>query len=140
MNNDLHKESEKILWKRNEENRPDKGILRNDLGIGRTTYPSMGYIEHRVNETDRIGSTRGFDLGDHYLRHMQNAMEEWYSKPRDGQAMRIAADKSIYATTSEMASSQSTGAFEQRRNQPVLDSRILWLDRSTICADRPLRQ
>jgi hypothetical protein len=92
MDNNIHKDNEKIFWKRHEGNRPDKGIERNDSRnvmihsrIGDPTHRSIGYIEHRVNEIDRTGNTGGFDLGGQYLRRMQDAMEEWYSKPRDGQ-------------------------------------------------------
>jgi hypothetical protein len=85
-----HKENEKIQWKNIEERTKAEGriglqgrMIRPEMED--PMHPAAGYTGHEVDVTDETSNERRTDLGDHYLHRMQDAMEEWYSKPRDGQ-------------------------------------------------------
>ncbi|MPZ08170.1 MAG: hypothetical protein GEU26_17435 [Nitrososphaeraceae archaeon] len=43
------------------------------------------YRGYEVEKTCDLCNIHTLDLGDHYIGLMQEAMEKWYSKPRDGQ-------------------------------------------------------
>jgi CRISPR/Cas system-associated exonuclease Cas4 (RecB family) len=77
MVNIYHKENEKTQWKSVEE-RAGKIIGLQDKMI----HPELQDTTYQANETE---NNRNIDLGEHYLHLMQDAMEEWYSKPREGQ-------------------------------------------------------
>lgn len=84
-----HNENEKIHWKNIEERTKADGRIELQ---GRMIHPEMenpmypadGYTGHEIDITDDDTSNACTDLGDHYLRRMQEAMEEWFSKPREG--------------------------------------------------------
>lgn len=84
-----HNENEKIHWKNIEERTKTDGRIglqgRISLPeIEDPTAPANRYTGHEVDLTDEISNEPRTDLGDHYLRRMQEAMEKWYSKPREG--------------------------------------------------------
>jgi hypothetical protein len=48
------------------------------------TQHDRNHMMSEVNKISRDDSSDSKDLGDHYIVRMQEAMEEWFSKPRDG--------------------------------------------------------
>jgi hypothetical protein len=48
------------------------------------TQDDRNHMMSEVNKISRDDSSDSKDLGDHYIVRMQEAMEEWFSKPRDG--------------------------------------------------------
>jgi hypothetical protein len=56
--------------------------MENITQTQRTTYAGTKLKKGRV-ETRQDQKTVS-DLGEYYMGHMQETIEEWYSKPRDG--------------------------------------------------------
>jgi len=76
--------------KNNEEGTRADGGIKSQVRMIHPTikdpiYRADWYTGHEVDETGEIDNAFSLDLGDQYLHRMQEAMEEWYSKPREGQ-------------------------------------------------------
>lgn len=79
-----HKENEKIHWKSIEETTNPKDAngsadWTTAVEIPGPECPACGYIVHEAHNASREQENRP-----NYIALMQDAMEEWYSKPREG--------------------------------------------------------
>ena len=61
-----------------------EGEGNNPVEITNLECRVCGHSIHDMNQTHKYDNTPFPDLGEYYITFMLEAMEEWYSKPRDG--------------------------------------------------------